>query len=93
MSGDGNGAGASRTIGASEFKVKYLELIEQVAEGGGEIVITKDGRPVSRLVPYREQQNLSFGRHRDQTGTPGDIGSPMPSAWFQDPDDSDAELF
>ena len=93
MSGDGNGAGASRTIGALEFKVKCLELMDQVAESGGEIVITKFGRPVSRLVPYREQQNLSFGRHRDQIGILGDIVSPMPSSWFQDPGGSDAELF
>ena len=41
----------TRTIKASEFKAKCLKLIGEVAESGEEIVITKHGRPVSRLVP------------------------------------------
>ena len=38
-----------RTIKASEFKAKCLRLMDEVAEGGPEIVVTKRGRPVSRL--------------------------------------------
>ena len=89
----GKAAGVSRTIGASEFKAKCLELMDQVAENGGEIVITKNGLPVSRLVPYRETPNLSFGRHRNKIGIADDIVSPMPAAWFEDLHGSDRELF
>ena len=83
MVSDGKAAGVSRTIGASEFKVKCLELMDQVAESGGEIVITKNGRPVSRLVPCRQMPNLSFGRHQNKIGISGNIVSPMPPEWFQ----------
>ena len=53
-------AGA-RMIKASEFKAKCLKLMDEVAESGDEIIITKNGRPVSRLVPYREKPKSLFG--------------------------------
>lgn len=39
------------TITATQFKAKCLALLDEVAEGGGEYVITKRGRPVARVVP------------------------------------------
>lgn len=39
------------TITATEFKAKCLSLIDEVRETGGELVISKRGRPVARLVP------------------------------------------
>lgn len=39
------------TTGAGEFKTHGLRLTDQVSEEHTEIVITKHGRPVARLVP------------------------------------------
>jgi prevent-host-death family protein len=39
-----------RTIKASEFKAKCLQLIDEVAASGESIEITKRGKPVARLV-------------------------------------------
>ena len=44
-----------RTIKASELKATCLKLIDEVADNSEEIVITKNGKPVSKLVPYKEQ--------------------------------------
>ncbi|MDE0554668.1 MAG: type II toxin-antitoxin system Phd/YefM family antitoxin [Candidatus Poribacteria bacterium] len=63
-----------RTIKASEFKAKCLKLMDEVADSGTEIVITKNGRPVSRLVPYREK---NFGKDRDKIRILGDIIEPI----------------
>ena len=82
----------SRAIKASEFKATCLKLMDEVAESGEEIVITKHGRPVSRLVPYRESPGLWFGRNRDSIQTKGDIVSPMPPEWYEKSDDSE-DLF
>ena len=38
-------------IGASEFKAKCLSLIDQVAETGEPLTITKRGKVVAQLVP------------------------------------------
>lgn len=42
------------TIKASEFKAKCLQLMDEVNNSGKEIIITKNGKPVSKLVqrPY-----------------------------------------
>ena len=39
------------TITATEFKAKCLSLIDEVQEKGSELIISKHGRPVARLVP------------------------------------------
>jgi prevent-host-death family protein len=43
-------------ITATEFKAKCLSLIDEVQETGGELVISKRGRPVARLVPAGEDK-------------------------------------
>jgi prevent-host-death family protein len=39
------------TIAATEFKAKCLALIDEVQEKGGELIISKHGLPVARLLP------------------------------------------
>lgn len=85
-------AGLPRTIKASEFKAKCLKLMDEVAETGEEIVITKNGRPVSKLVPCEDQPESWFGRDRDIIRIHGDIVGPMPREWWDDGDDGD-DLF
>ena len=41
----------TRTIPAGEFKAKCLALLDEVAETGEEIIVTKRGKPVARVVP------------------------------------------
>ncbi|MDE0029269.1 MAG: type II toxin-antitoxin system prevent-host-death family antitoxin [Deltaproteobacteria bacterium] len=72
------------TIKASEFKAKCLKLMDDVAEGGYEIVITKNGRPVSRLVPYRERPKSLFGIDRGRIEIIGDIIEPINVEWEAD---------
>ena len=67
----------SRTIKASEFKAKCLKLMDEVADNGNEIVITKNGRPVSRLVPYREKPKSLFGIDKGRIKILGDIIEPL----------------
>jgi prevent-host-death family protein len=40
-----------RTVAVSELKAHCLGLVEQVARERREIVITKRGKPIARLVP------------------------------------------
>ena len=52
-----------RTIKAGEFKAKCLALLDEVAETGETIEITKRGKVVARLGPARDVKEL-FGRSR-----------------------------
>lgn len=46
---------ATRTIPAGEFKAKCLKLMDEISESGQELVITKHGRPIARLVAVDER--------------------------------------
>lgn len=74
-------ASGTRVVKASEFKAKCLKLMDELAENGGEIVITKNGRPISRLVPYRKKPQSLFGIHKDQIRILGDIITPAGEPW------------
>ncbi len=41
----------TRTIPAGEFKARCLALLDEVKETGEEIIITKRGKPVARILP------------------------------------------
>jgi prevent-host-death family protein len=43
----------ARRIPAGEFKARCLALLDEVADTGAELVVTKYGRPVARVVPVR----------------------------------------
>ena len=43
---------AAKTVGAYDAKTRFSELLERV-EQGDEIVITRHGLPVARMVPVR----------------------------------------
>lgn len=51
----------SRTIKAAEFKQTCLALMDQVADGGGTILITKRGKLVAKLVPVVDSRPQALG--------------------------------
>jgi prevent-host-death family protein len=65
-----------RTIKASEFKAKCLKLMDEIAESGETLEITKNGKPVARLVPTPERRKSPFGLHKGQGRILGDIVAP-----------------
>ena len=75
-----------RTMKASEFKAKCLQLMDDVANGGGEIIITKHGKPVAKLASYREKPNSLFGAGRGRMKILGDIVSPLDVEWEAESD-------
>ena len=80
--------GSQRTMKASEFKAKCLKLMDEVAENGEEIVITKNGKPVARLTAYHERPKSLFGIDKGRLKITGDIISPIDVEWEaqSDPD-------
>ena len=70
-----------RTIKASVFRAKCLKLMDEVAETGEEIVITKNGRAIAKLVAYREKPRSLFGIDKGRIRILGDIISPIDVEW------------
>jgi prevent-host-death family protein len=47
-----------RTIPAGQFKAQCLRLLDDVAETGETIVVTKRGKPVAKLEPLEPPPSL-----------------------------------
>jgi prevent-host-death family protein len=71
-----------RQIAAGEFKAKCLALLDDVQQKREEIIVTKRGKPVARLVPIEEEKKLQlFGRMKGTGVILGDIISPSGEIW------------
>jgi prevent-host-death family protein len=67
-------------IGAGEFKAKCLQLLDDVAEQRGTLIITKHGKPVAKLVPVEPEQKL-FGALKGSVVREMDIVSSVNAEW------------
>ena len=70
-----------QVIKASEFKAKCLHLMDVVNETNEEIIITKNGKPVSRLLPYKQQVDSLFGLHKDTLHSRDSLIEPIDEPW------------
>ena len=76
-----------KTIGAGAFKAQCLSLIDEVHAGNGEILITKRGQPMAKLVPVAQQKPESiFGFLKGKAKIVGDVVSPIVEPWEWDED-------
>ncbi len=69
---------------AGEFKAKCLKLMDDVQKYGEEIIITKHGKPVAKLVaimPQKKNDAAWFGRQKGTVTIIGDITEPIDVEW------------
>jgi len=65
-------------VAAGEFKAKYLSLLDDVALTGKELIVTKRGKPVAKLVPVTKTEGASL---LESIVWEGDIISPIGEGW------------
>ena len=71
-----------RLIAAAEFKQKCLALMDEVAAMGKEIVVTKHGTPICKLIPFPTGAGeLRFGRLKGSVKIQGDLTQPQEDIW------------
>ena len=70
-----------RTIKASEFKAKCLKIMDEVAASGEPVVITKNGVPITQLIPFKRRPVTLFGALKGSVSIRGDILAPVDTLW------------
>ncbi len=70
-----------RQITASRFEAQCLALLDEVAETGEPLIVTKRGRPVARLVPLEPPPSLIGSVAWDDEDA---LLQPEPEAWDAD---------
>ncbi len=73
-----------QTIAAGEFKAKCLALLDEVQRQRKEILITKRGKPVAKVVPIDERPASFIGSMKGTMEIVGDIVSPIDVHWEAD---------
>ncbi len=58
-------------IAAAEFRKACFRVLDEVARTRSPVVVTKRGRPVAKLIPYREDLRGSIVR---ESGNPCSTG-------------------
>jgi len=72
-------------ISAGEFKAKCLQLMDEVKERHEEVIITKFGKPVAKLVPVEEALPRSmFGALKGTILSEKDLIAPTGESWDAD---------
>ncbi len=69
-------AKSEKTVPAGEFKARCLALLDEVAETGKPLLVTKRGRPVARLVPVEAPPSLLGSVRKEK-----DLISPIGDDW------------
>ena len=62
-------------IPTHEAKEQFLELIDQLDDNDGGVVITKQGKPVARIIRYKSNCDDLIGSMKDKIEIHGDIFS------------------
>lgn len=70
-----------KTMPAGKFKAQCLSVIDDVHDLKEEVVITKHGKPMAKLVPFRARQDNLFGFLQGKGSIVGDIISPIGEEW------------
>jgi len=69
-----------QTIGAFEAKTHFSRIIDE-AERGADFVITKRGKPVAKIIPFRQEPEMTWEEalegfrelRKHYRGKPGDF--------------------
>ncbi len=67
-----------KTMGISQFKTHALKILDQVAKSQESIIITKRGKPLAQVIPYRNSDmNPKPGKLANYLVFEKDIVSPF----------------
>lgn len=74
-------AAPAEQVNMHEAKTHLSRLVQQVEEGG-EVVISRAGRPVARLVPLEAAPQRRLGLRKGQITIREDFDDPMPDEFL-----------
>jgi prevent-host-death family protein len=68
----------SKLLNLYDAKTRFSALVEEAA-AGAEIIIAKNGRPLAKLVAFRETMRRKPGRAKGQVWISDDFDAPLPA--------------
>jgi prevent-host-death family protein len=69
----------SKSVSKSRLKAKALEYFREVERTGNELIVTDHGRPVLKIVPYRDEVDSPVSSLRETVVRYDDPTQPVAS--------------
>lgn len=73
-----------KTLKASEFKATCLKVMDEVATTGEPVLVTKNGKPVGKLVPHHPPLKSLAGICSAQIQINGDLTESIDEQWYSE---------
>lgn len=74
----------TQKMGAGAFKAKCLSLLDEVEKRHIQLIITKHGKPMARLIPIEHKQCSLYGCMKDSVVMKFDIVKGTGETWEAD---------
>jgi prevent-host-death family protein len=68
-------------VGAGVFKAKCLSLLDEVEKRHLQLIITKHGKPMAKLVPIDDKKSSLYGCMKNSVVIKQDIVASMDEKW------------
>ncbi|HEY0141937.1 MAG TPA: type II toxin-antitoxin system prevent-host-death family antitoxin [Thermoanaerobaculia bacterium] len=69
------------TVPANEAQARFLAILKEVENSRIEVLVTRDGMPVARVVPIEPRATRSIEELRGSVEILGDIVGPLNEEW------------
>lgn len=70
-----------KTMSIHEAKAKLSGLVAEVEANGGRIVLSRYGKPVAEITPYRKRRRTQIRKDLAKIRTSGDLTQPTTEEW------------
>ena len=74
-----------QALGIGEFKGRCLELIAEIYQDGGALIVADGDGPAVEITRYVQPPLGGYGSLKGKVEILGDIEGPMPVEWYTDP--------
>ena len=79
-------SGPTWYLSGDEFKERCAELVTEIAERGGSVIIFDGDEPLVAMARYEAPPLAGYGSLKGKVQILGDIEGPMPVEWYTNPD-------
>ena len=71
------------SISKSKLKSKMLEIFRRLEADGDELIVTDNGKPVLRIIPYNQKSSVAdlFSPYQGQVVYLEDVDTPTMNEW------------
>jgi prevent-host-death family protein len=70
-----------KTVPATEFKERCLALLEEVRQTRRSLLVTRHGKPVAEISPYKESKVEAVNPLKGSILYQGDLLAPIDEKW------------